>query len=123
MRDNKQLVLSMWAAFDRQDFAAAASLLSDDFVCEWPQSGEIIRGRTNFITVNARYPGEWRIRILNAIVCGDEVVTEAEATWGEKLVWAVSFFRVRDGQIVHLREFWPEPYPPQDWRSAWVERT
>lgn len=122
MRDNREVVLALWEAFDRQDFAAAGALLADDFVCEWPQSGELIRGRDNFIAVNTHYPGEWHIRVARVVAGGDEVVTEAEASWGEKRAWAVSFFRLRGGQITHLREFWPDPYPPQDWRAGWVER-
>lgn len=120
--ENVNVVLELWNAFGRLDFEAAAALLADDFVCEWPQSGEIIRGRANFIAINANYPGEWRIRVVRVVDGGDEVVTEAEATWGDQQASAISFFRLRNGQITHLREFWPEPYPPQEWRSAWVEK-
>lgn len=123
MRESEKVVRALWNAFDRRDFAAAGALLSDDFVCEWPQSGERIRGRENFVAVNAHYPGEWRIRVLYAVVSGGEVATEVEATWGEHRAVAVSFFSVRAGRICRLREFWPEPYPAPDWRAAWVERT
>ena len=34
---------------------------------------------------------------------------------------AVSFFRLRDGKIAYLREYWPEPYAAPDWRAQWVE--
>ncbi|GAP13403.1 ketosteroid isomerase-related protein [Longilinea arvoryzae] len=122
MEESVRAVLALWDAFDHLDFDAAGALLADDFVCEWPQSGERIRGRANFVAVNAHYPGRWRIRVLRVVAGGDEVVTEVEATWGEEKARAISFFRVRNGRICHLREFWPEPYPAQAWRAAWVEQ-
>ncbi len=114
-------VRALWAAFDRFDFQAAAPLLHDDFVCEWPQSQERIRGRDNFIAVNAHYPGQWRCSVRTLIVSGDAVVTETDVSDGEVNFVAVSFFTLAEDKIVHLREYWPEPYAAQDWRKQWVE--
>jgi ketosteroid isomerase-like protein len=118
---NHAVVNALWEAFDRFDFAAVAPLLHDDFVCDWPQSGERIRGRDNFIAVNTHYPGRWRITVRRLIACGDEVVTETELRFGEQLARAVSFFTFRDGLIVHLCEYWPDPMPAVEWRRPWVE--
>ncbi len=117
----EESVRALWAAFDRFDFQAVAPLLHEDFVCEWPQSGERIRGGENFIAVNAHYPGRWRCSIRTLIANGAAVVTETDVSDGETSVVALSFFTFEQGKIRYLREYWPEPYAAQDWRKQWVE--
>lgn len=119
---NAEVVRALWDAFDRFAFEEVAPLLADEFICEWPQSGERIRGRDNFIAVNKHYPGKWRCMITQMVVEGENVVTETRVSDGETTVLAVSFFTLRDGKIIHLREYWPDPMEAQSWRAAWVER-
>lgn len=123
---NEDVVRALWTAFDVRDFERAASLLHPDFICDWPQSNERIRGVTNFIAVNKFYPGQWQIKVVRVVSSGAEVVTEVEVTLtppaGEaRLDHAVSFFTLHDSKIAHVREYWPEPYPAPDWRAQWVE--
>jgi ketosteroid isomerase-like protein len=121
----QKTVEALWQAFDRFDFAAAGNLLHDDFVCEWPQSGEIIRGRENFVAVNTHYPGHWHLTIQRIVVQGDHVVTEITAREADsgQTANAVSFFTVKHGKIVHVREFWPDPFDAPAWRAQWVEHS
>ena len=44
-------------AFERRDLDAFAELFHDDYVEEYPQSGERIRGKQNARAVNENYPG------------------------------------------------------------------
>ncbi|MEZ4768038.1 MAG: nuclear transport factor 2 family protein [Caldilineales bacterium] len=121
----KVTVQQFWAAVQANDWRAAAELLHDDYVLEWPQSGEIVRGRENFAAINANYPaaGRWRFN-LHRIVCeGDQVVTDVSVTDGAIAGQAITFSTVRDGRIVHQMEFWPDPFEPAPWRAQWVERT
>jgi len=119
---NEAIVRAMWATFDRFEFAAAAPLLHDDFTCEWPQSRERIIGRENFIAINAEYPGRWRITVTRLVASGEQVVTECDVSNGAVTVQAVSFFTLKDGQIIHIREYWPDTMEAQAWRAQWVER-
>lgn len=123
---NSDVVRTLWQAFDRLDFELAREVLHTDFVCEWPQSRERIRGVDNYLAVNRHYPGKWRIYILRVVADADEVVTEVEVeltaeNGAVRQDRAVSFFRLRDGKIAYLREYWPEPYAAPDWRAQWVE--
>lgn len=117
-----ELVEALWAAFDRFEFEAVGTLLHDDFVFEMPQSGERIRGRDSFIAMNRHYPGQWRITIHKLIASGTEIVTEIRATYGDQTATAVSFFTIEDGKIIHVREYWPDPFDAPAWRAQWVER-
>ncbi|HEV8193282.1 MAG TPA: nuclear transport factor 2 family protein [Ktedonobacterales bacterium] len=120
-QENRQTVEHLWHAFDAFDFEAAGQLLSDDFVCEWPQSRERIRGRENFVAVNANYPGRWHTRIERIIACGDMVVTDVALSSGDTTARAVSFFELRGGKIVKETAYWPEPYAAPASRAQWVE--
>jgi ketosteroid isomerase-like protein len=119
---SRQVAESLWRLFDAQDFDAAGDLLHDDFVCEWPQSRERIRGRDNFIALNKNYPGEWRVTVERVVVSGEEVVTQTTLCCGDQVFCAISFFELRAGKVFRLCEYWPEPAEAPDWRAQWVER-
>jgi ketosteroid isomerase-like protein len=106
------------------DFSAAGEYLHDEYVLEWPQSGERIRGRANFIAVNENYSahGRWEFRIHRIVAEGSEVVTDVGVTDGVVSARAITFSTVREGKIVHQVEFWPDPFEAPDWRAGWVER-
>lgn len=121
-RSHRELVLAFWDAFDRFEFEAVADLLHDDFVCEWLQSGELIRGRDNMIAVNKYYPGRWRIYVDRLVDGGDVIVTEIRAVDGDESNPAISFFEFADGKIIKIHEYWPDAMDAQSWRTQWVER-
>jgi len=122
--DSKQIVERFWAAMQTNDFKAVGEFLHDDFILEWPQSGERIRGRSNFVAVNEHYPahGRWEFTIHRIIAEGEEVVSDVGVTDGAIIGRVITFSTVRDGKIVHQTEFWPDPYEPAAWRAGWVER-
>src|SRR5262245_47335820 len=66
---NRQMVEQFWQRMSDFDFAGAGELLHEDYVCEWPQSRERIRGRANFVALNAAYPGRWQITIKRIVAC------------------------------------------------------
>ncbi len=118
---NRQLVIELWQRMGRFDFAGAGELLHDDYVCEWPQSKERIRGRANFVALNSNYPGRWKAEVKRVIVEGDRAASEVALTWENQTVVVVSFYEMRDGEIYREVDYWPEPYAAQEWRAQWVE--
>ena len=60
------------------DFRSVGSVLSDDFVLEWPQSNERIRGRDNYTTMNAEYPahGRWQFTVQRIVGNESEAVSD-----------------------------------------------
>jgi ketosteroid isomerase-like protein len=127
MNDNteaKQIVSRFWAAMHANDFEAAGALLHDEYVLDWPQSGERIRGRANFVAVNAHYPaaGRWHITLDRLLAEGDQAASQVTVTDGVLRARAITFSTVRDGLIVRQTEYWPDPFPAAAWRARWVER-
>lgn len=106
------------------DFFAAAELLHEDFILEWPQSRERIRGRENFARLNTAYPagGKWTFSINHIVSEGDMVVTDVSVSDGTRNDRAITFSTIRNGLIWKQSEYWAEPFEAPNWRAEWVER-
>ncbi len=98
-------------------------MLSHDYVLEWPQSRERIRGRANFAAVNKEYPasGPWRFQINRIVANETEAVSDVSVTDGVVEARAITFSTVEDGKITRQVEFWPENYEPPENRRHLVE--
>jgi ketosteroid isomerase-like protein len=123
---NKRAVARMWRAFNERDFRRGGDELHDEFVAEWPHTGERIRGRDNFVRVNAEHPDPWTsIEILRIVGEGDVVVSEvAVPVKDAPTAFAASFFEFKDGKIARLVEYWVDEagQAPYESRSSLVER-
>ncbi len=117
------VVREFWRLMQTNDFDAVGAVLSDDFVVEWPQSNELIRGRERFAGLNREYPahGHWQFTVNQCVAGSGHVVTDVSVTDGVQSARAISFFTVTGGRISKLREYWPEPYDPPGNRAQWVE--
>ena len=123
-QSSKRVVEQFWEAMQSNDFRAAGEFLHEEFVLEWPQSGERVRGRQNFVAINQNYPahGRWEFTIHRILAEGDEAVSDVDVTDGVIRGRVITFSKIRDGKIVHQTEFWPDPFEPADWRTQWVEK-
>lgn len=121
---SKQIVEAFWAAMQTNDFKAAGEYLHDEYILEWPQSGERIRGRANFAAINDNYPahGRWDFTVHRLIAEDDQVVSDVSVTDGMIAGRVITFSTIRDGKILRQIEFWPDPFQPAPWRAQWVER-
>lgn len=121
--ESKQVVVAFWDAMKSNDFTQVGQWLSDDFECLWPQSGELIVGRDNFIAINSFYPanGRWLFDIHSIVCDGDTVVTDVSVTDGVEQARAITFHTIDNGLIRHQKEFWPDSMQAQSWRAKWVK--
>jgi len=117
------VVHEFWRRMATNDFTSLGDLCAPDFVLEWPQSGERIRGVERFARMNAEYPahGRWHFTVLRVVGSEAEAVSDVQITDGVQAARAISFFTIKQGQIVKLVEFWPEPYPAPTNRAHLVE--
>lgn len=78
------VVREFWRLMGTNDFHAVAAVLADDFVLEWPQSNERIRGARNFALLNGEYPahGPWTFTIGRVIGDACEAVSDVSVTDG-----------------------------------------
>lgn len=112
MRSATETVQAFWLAMASNDFSSVAPLLADAFYLEWPQTKERITGAAKFVQMNQEYVahGRWQFDIKRFVAndAAGEVVTETAINDGVQFALAISFFKVANGKIVSLREFWPE---------------
>jgi ketosteroid isomerase-like protein len=109
------IVREFWRLMASNDFNSVKAVLSDEFVMDWPQSKERIRGADNFTEMNNDYPttSQWSFRINRLVAHGHEVVTQVSLTDGTQSAEPVSFFTVESGKITKLVEYWPDPFEPK----------
>ncbi len=111
--------------FDRLmagDFDGAMDGLADDFVQDWPQSGERLHGRLACSLVYRNYPGGPPTGAVSRIVGGgDTWVVELTLDYGGKPSHGISIFEFREGRIVHETDWFADAFPAPVWRSDWVE--
>ena len=117
------VVREFWARMQSNDFASVAGVLAPDFVLEWPQSRECIRGAERFVRMNAEYPahGPWQFTIHRIVGDERDAVSDVSITDGVQQARAVSFFETADGRVNRLVEYWPEPYDAPSNRAHLVE--
>lgn len=113
-----------WRLMGSNDFHAVGAVLASEFVLEWPQSRERIRGAERFARMNAEYPahGPWSFTIHRLVGGEAEAVSDVTVTDGVQTARAISFFELRSGKITRLVEYWPEPYEAPAHRAHLVER-
>ena len=118
-----EILKKFWQQMATNDFHSVGSLLSDDFVLEWPQSGERIRGRDNFIAMNVEYPanGKWQFTVHRIVGTDAEAVSDVSVTDGTQHARVISFVTVKDGKITKNVEFWPDEFPAPANRKHLVE--
>ena len=99
------------------------AILHDEFVLEFPQSGERMRGCDNFMAFNAEYPaaGPWQFDVRRIVADAGGTVSEVGVTDGAVVALVVSYFELRDGLIWRMTEYWPDPMPALENRAHLVE--
>ena len=132
MADNRTIVDQFISAMDSMDIEAQERLLSDDFVEEYPQSGEVIRGKDNRRAIMENYPGGTpressasRSKAKPPLVTGggDSFTASGQITYPNGETWhVVSLMELRDGKIRKMTSFFAAPFEAPAWRAAYVEK-
>ena len=124
-RDARQVAETLWTALQASDWETAGSYLHDDFIQEWPQSGERIIGRDNAMAIEQHFPGGLpTMRFRRTLAAGDLAVLEVELTYADGSRYlGVSILELRGGKVVRETDYYAQPFQAPAWRAAWVERS
>lgn len=119
----KSLIQEHFEAVQRGDPEKIAALLADDFVQDWPQSGERVRGREACVRIYANYPGGGpSVTVKRILGSGDLWVVEADADYSGKPVQMVAILEFRNDLLVHETDYFADPFEAPAWRMQWVEQ-
>jgi hypothetical protein len=129
-----------------QDYDTMTALQHPDFIEDWPQSSERIRGRSNFRKIMDNYPGglrgaeadvtmdrvvggedRWMVAPTFAMVrvSGAEDVHTAilKLRYPDGAEWfMVALIELKDGLIYRSTSFFAPTFESPEWRRDWVER-
>jgi len=130
MGDNTAMAAKFEEVLKKGDFAQLGDLIkeyaSDDFVEEWPQSGErltkaaSIRMGEAYEQMSGTSPKFTYRRMLGG---GDTFVVEGTIDYGDGIpVSYVGIGEVRDGKIAKMTEYFANPFEAPAWRADFVER-
>ena len=123
--NNQELRLIMdqyWEATLAHDLVKVHEFYHDDVMVEFPQSGELIRGKHNIYQLRVHYPAKVTFEIMRVRGEGNLWITELIITYDGRPVNVVGIMQFRDGKIAHETHYYADPFEPPEWRSEWVER-
>lgn len=114
----------LWRALGDRDWETAAGLMHDEYVQEWPQSGERIVGRENALAIDRNYPGGLpAMTFRRTLAAEDLAVMEVGLRYADGSEYlAVSILELRDGKVARETDYFARPFEPPEWRAQWVER-
>jgi ketosteroid isomerase-like protein len=123
-QQNRAVLERYFQALERHDLDTIDALLHDDYVEEYPQSGERIRGKQNFRTAAENYPGGLPNMSVSSIKHnGDLGIGEVLFEYDGNRVRSCFIVELQDGRIKKsVRAYFGEPFEPPEWRAQWVER-
>jgi hypothetical protein len=124
---------AMAAEFDETlrsgDFGRMGELLqkygADDFVQEWPQSGErlskeaALRLNDSYTEMSGTSPTFHYKRMVGG---GDVFIVEGTVDYGDGVpVSYVGIGELRDGKVAKITEYFANPFEAPAWRAGFVE--
>ncbi len=139
---NQALARRRYEIMSAQDWAALSEVLHPDYVEEYPQSGERIRGLDNLRAILEHYPGGLSgevgpmtlieeepkyvmtptFNVIKVVGQGSTVTVWLRTRYPDGSDWyVVSVVTVRGDKLAKAVTFFAESFSPPDWRAGWVE--
>jgi hypothetical protein len=142
-KTNREIIERYARAVIEQDLDVQDELRHADYVSEWPQSGERVRGTANAHAMAANYPGglpptknmlvkggedRWVTTPVGTLLritgTGDVYTALFTAVYpGDPRPWhSVAIVELRDGKVLNETVVFGAPFDAPAWRAQWVER-
>jgi hypothetical protein len=140
---NEDIVRRYLAAQTAHDFGTLRALRDPDWMVEWPQSGERVRGDANDRAIMENWPGgtpngldvrvvgsedRWVTTPLNTVHrvvgSGDFWWMDGTTAYPDGSTWFISgLIELRRAKLFRETWYFGPPFDAPAWRAAWVERT
>jgi len=140
---NREVIERYARAHVDHDYDMMDQLRHADYVGEYPQSGERIRGTANVRAIMENYPSRPKVAtravigtenqwvstplgtVLKIMGTGDVYTVLSTLTYpGDPRPWHLAIvIELRDGKVVKETTIFGAAFDPPEWRARWVERT
>jgi ketosteroid isomerase-like protein len=144
-RSRREILEGAFDAINRLDVARMREFLTDDYIEEYPQSGERVVGLDNLRAIVENYPGGLRagrmvgrryfvgddeqyvmgpsMTVVHLAGSGDTAAATAVARYPDGSRWYVAIFmEFRGDRIARMTDYFAPELPAPEWRAEWVER-
>ena len=112
-----------WHASAAGDVNAEHDIYHDNAICDYPQSGERIFGRTNLQALRSHHPGKPSgFQVKRILGHGDLWITEYTIVYQGRPAFTVSIMEFSNGKVVHETQYFADPFEAPAWRSQWVRK-
>lgn len=141
---NRQIAQQYTQAAANRDLAVIAELAGTDIEVRYPQSGEVIRGRNNYVAMLQNYPGGLGNLEIAETRGGKEGVTVQTPSFGMPLITVTGsdtnffyegfveypngerfhvagYLEIHNGSVVKETSYFAKPFEPPAWRQPYVE--
>lgn len=123
MQENeiREVLNAHWQASAAGDLKAEHDIYDDNAICDYPQSGERINGRSNLQALRGHHPDKpsgFDVRRIQGT--GDLWITEYTITYTGQPSCVVSIMEFQNGKVVHETQYFSDPFEAPAWRSQWV---
>ena len=96
--------------------------LADDVVREWPQMGEIVRGRELIGRVEGNFE-ELTLAVGARYRVANHLIVEWSNDYGDGAIYRnVTIAEISDGHATRVTDYWGKPFETPDWRRAMTDR-
>ncbi len=96
--------------------------LAEDVVREWPQMGEIVRGRELIGAVEGNFE-ELTLAVGERRRFGDFLLVEWSNDYGDGAIYRnVTIAQIQDGEAVRVTDYWGKPFETPAWREEMTDR-
>ena len=143
-KTNREILERYTRAVIEQDLDVQQELRHPNYVAEWPQSGERVRGAANARALSEHWPGglaqtqdrlavvgsedRWVTTPVGTLLritgTGDVYTSFFTALYpGDPRTWYIAAItELRDGKVIKDTAIFGAPFDPPAWRAHWVER-
>jgi len=95
-----------WQASAAGDADAEHDIYDEHAICDYPQSGERILGRSNLQALRSNHPGKPPgFEVKRILGKGDRWITEYRITREGRPAYTVSVMEFRNGKVVHETKY------------------
>lgn len=112
-----------WQASAAGDINAEHDIYDDDVICDYPQSGERIIGRSNLQALRSHHPGKpsgFNVKRINGK--GDLWITEYTIVYQGPPVFTVSIMEFSNGKVIHETQYFADAFEAPAWRRQWIQQ-
>ena len=119
----REVLSKHWQASAAGDVNTEHDIYADDAICDYPQSGERILGRSHLQALRSHHPGKPSgFNVRRILGNGGLWITEYTINYQGRSAFTVSIMEFRNGKVVHETQYFADPFEAPSWRSQWVQR-